>query len=497
MITASGISLSGSAATANTGSAAAANMSATLTNVANVLIVAAVAIRNGSSQTVSSVTHDAAGQNMAFTKLVTLTNSTEEQLEYWYLWQPNALTSKAVKVIFSASAEASMVVASFLGTNAALNNAVTAVGTTAAANVTLTANKPIATQITLPVSQTITSLGIHWNTVVAGNVIVSLYSDNGSNVPGTLLTQSVSTAQTAAGWQDVAVGSYYAVAGTYWIAVNSSTGSKIDQLASAGRQNLYDNALGSLIFDSVWNASSTSTGSTNTLELRGWQTSTSEVIFETNNEPTQTSTTTITAISVTINPYSMVSGRWVLLAVAAKGVGSGTPTVADGASQTNIGTTDGTDGTFANNVGIDLSYQKTDPLTALTATLSVASTAAAMCIAIIPQALMEAQYDTLNYVYAATGALAAGVTEVYVMTKTKANDRKYIATMDAGNTYWTAIGQLFSITSSDVNQGFDCEKFYVGVRLTEDGAASDDDPAQLGLECLSVVDQTSDLTKIT
>jgi hypothetical protein len=94
-----------------TGAAAAASTNANLNHAANVSIVVAVAIRNGASQTVSTVT--CAG--VAAALLTTITNGTEERVEYWYIFRSGAGDENII-VTLSAAAHHAWVAQSFVGT---------------------------------------------------------------------------------------------------------------------------------------------------------------------------------------------------------------------------------------------------------------------------------------------------------------------------------------------------------------------------------------------
>jgi preprotein translocase subunit SecG len=105
--------------------------------------------------------------------------------------------------------------------------------------------------ITLP-SGTVTSIGINFYSSQSGNVRVALYSA-GSGKPGSLLTQSVSTSLSGAGWHDVAVAPYSVTAGSYWVALIFDR--NIWVYYSAASRSYYSKPFGA--FDATWSATST------------------------------------------------------------------------------------------------------------------------------------------------------------------------------------------------------------------------------------------------
>jgi len=111
-----------------------------------------------------------------------------------------------------------------------------------------------AWKFTLSASGTITAIGANWYSGSnKGHIMMALYSDNGGR-PGTLLAQTPSTAvQTAAGWQDVAVNtSYYATAGTYWLAVQFDSASIDTAGGTPYARSYYSKAYGP--FDGTWSS---------------------------------------------------------------------------------------------------------------------------------------------------------------------------------------------------------------------------------------------------
>jgi hypothetical protein len=106
--------------------------------------------------------------------------------------------------------------------------------------------------IALSGSGSIQSIGINWAGGQSGNVMVALYSA-GSGKPANLLTQSASTAMTqAAGWQDIPVTAYSFTAGTYWLAIQLSSGKSL--YYQHGSRSYYAKGYGP--FDSAWSPSS-------------------------------------------------------------------------------------------------------------------------------------------------------------------------------------------------------------------------------------------------
>ncbi len=121
------------------------------------------------------------------------------------------------------------------------------------ASVNLDPNYVYAFPITLLASGPVTTIGVNWQGTQSGNVRVALYSA-GSSKPASLLTQSAQVAMnTVAGWQDIAVTSYSATSGSYWVALAISTFKGVYYVNAA--RSYYAKSFGA--FDSTWSASST------------------------------------------------------------------------------------------------------------------------------------------------------------------------------------------------------------------------------------------------
>lgn len=106
--------------------------------------------------------------------------------------------------------------------------------------------------VTITASGAIQSIGVNWAGTQTGEVRVALYSA-GSGKPANLLIQSASMSMsTGAGWQDISVSGYSVTPGSYWIAIQISTGKSI--YYGSGLRSYYARSYGS--FDSSWSTGS-------------------------------------------------------------------------------------------------------------------------------------------------------------------------------------------------------------------------------------------------
>jgi hypothetical protein len=113
-----------------------------------------------------------------------------------------------------------------------------------------------AFQYTASATGTLTRLTIYLDSSnTATNVVVGLYTDTGSNNPGTLLTQGTISAPVKGAWNSLTVPSVSVTTGTkYWIAVLGPTGAGAAQFrdVASGSNTQTSAATNLAVLPSTW-----------------------------------------------------------------------------------------------------------------------------------------------------------------------------------------------------------------------------------------------------